>query len=158
MTVENIPFTPEGYKDLQRELENLKKVQRPKVIEAIAEARAHGDLKENAEYHAAREKQAFIEGRISLLEDQLSRGEVVKNDDLSAKTIRFGAWVTLQDEETGESKKYRIVGDLEADINKNRISLSSPIARAILGKKIDDEVEIRVPKGIKEYVIIKVEY
>ena len=158
MTVENIPFTPEGYKDLQRELEHLKKVQRPKVIEAIAEARAHGDLKENAEYHAAREKQAFIEGRISLLEDQLSRGEVVKNDDLSAKTIRFGAWVTLQDEETGESKKYRIVGDLEADINKNRISLSSPIARAILGKKIDDEVEIRVPKGIKEYVIIKVEY
>ena len=158
MTVENIPFTLEGYKELQSELEDLKKVQRPKVIEAIAEARAHGDLKENAEYHAAREKQAFIEGRISLLEDQLSRGEVVKNEDLNAQTIRFGAWVTLQDEETGESKKYRIVGDLEADINKNRISLSSPIAKAIIGKKVDDEVEIRVPKGIKDYVIIKVEY
>ena len=110
----------------------MKKVQRPKVIEAIAEARAHGDLKENAEYHAAREKQAFIEGRISLLEDQLSRGEVVKNEDLNAQTIRFGAWVTLQDEETGESKKYRIVGDLEADINKNRISLSSFLSNYVL--------------------------
>lgn len=158
MTVENIPFTPEGYKELQKELDNLKKIQRHKIIEAIAEARAHGDLKENAEYHAAREKQSFIEGRISLLEDKLSRAQVVNNENLNTSTVRFGALVTLLDEDTDTEKKYRIVGDLEADISKNKISLSSPIAKAILGKNVDDEVAIRVPKGVKEYLIIKVEY
>ncbi|MBC62186.1 MAG: transcription elongation factor GreA [Zetaproteobacteria bacterium] len=158
MNLEMIPFTPEGFSDLQNELADLKKVQRPEVIQAIAEARAHGDLKENAEYHAAREKQAFIEARIADLEDKLSRAQVIKPEQQESGVIRFGAWVTLSDEGTGEEKKYRIVGDLEADISKNLLSLSSPMAKALLGKGEDDIIEIRAPKGNKEYVVLRIEY
>lgn len=156
--IEQIPFTRDGHDALQKELENLKSVERPGVISAIAEARSHGDLKENAEYHAAREKQGMIEARISDLEDKLSRAQIVDFSEENSDSVRFGAWVFLQDEETGEEKKYRIVGDLEADISKNLVSVSSPIARALLGKEVDDLVKIKAPKGAKEYVILSIEY
>ena len=123
MSLELIPFTREGLTELQGELSSLKEVERPKVINEIAEARAHGDLKENAEYHAAREKQGFIEARIAeLLEDKLSRAQIVDHSGADDSRIRFGAWVTLENEETGESKRYCIVGELEADINRNKLS------------------------------------
>ena len=157
MTTETVPFTPQGYEQLKAELEDLKTVQRPKVIEEIAEARAHGDLKENAEYHAAREKQSFIEGRITILDDQIARANII---DFSADTpekVMFGAFVTVEDEE-GEEKTYRIVGDLEADITENKISMGSPIAKGLMGKAIDDVVEVRVPKGTKEYTVVSIEY
>ena len=158
MSIDLIPFTREGLTELQKELNHLKEVERPNVIDAIAEARAHGDLKENAEYHAAREKQGFIEARIAELEDKLSRTQVVDHSALGDNKVRFGAWVTLTHEETGEEKRYRIVGELEANINKNKLSLKSPIAKALLGKHEDDLVEIRAPKGVQEYSITKVEY
>jgi len=158
MSIEMIPFTKDGHEKLTAELSNLKSVERPKVIEEIAEARAHGDLKENAEYHAAREKQGFIEGRINDLEDKLARAQVISHGDNAKESVKFGAFVTLEDEETGDKKTYRIVGDLEADIEKSKISLSSPIARALLGKQPDDLVEIKVPKGIKEFVILDISY
>jgi transcription elongation factor GreA len=155
--MQTIPFTKEGFDQLNKELDQLKGVERQRVIESIAEARAHGDLKENAEYHAAREKQGLIEARIAELEDKLSRGEVVAPPS-DANAIRFGAWVTLCDEDNGEEKQYRIVGDMEADITNNRLSISSPMGKALLGKKIDDLVEIKVPKGIKEYVVVNINY
>lgn len=158
MSVDLIPFTREGLTELQGELATLKEVGRPKVINEIAEARAHGDLKENAEYHAAREKQGFIEARIAELEDKLSRAQIVDHSTSGDQRIRFGAWVSLENEDTGETKRYRIVGELEADINQNKLSLNSPIARALLGKEEDDVVEIKAPKGIQEYLITKVEY
>lgn len=155
--IELIPFTKEGHDRLNVELEQLKTVERPQVIEAIAEARSHGDLKENAEYHAAREKQGMIEARIADLEDKLSRAQIIELDE-KQDTIRFGAWVNLQDEDTGDEKCYRIVGDLEADINNNRLSISSPMARALLGKRVSDLIELKLPKGLKEYVVLSVEY
>lgn len=158
MSVELIPLTADGFKELQDELENLKTVERPEVIKAIAEARAHGDLKENAEYHAARERQGFIEARLAELEDKLSRAQVIDHSEKGDRKIRFGAWVTLCNEETEETKRYRIVGDLEADLKKNKLSLSSPMAKALLGKEEDDLIEIRAPKGTQEYCIVKVEY
>jgi transcription elongation factor GreA len=154
----SVPFTPQGYERLKRELENLKQVERPKVIEEIAEARAHGDLKENAEYHAAREKQSFVEGRIQMLDDQLARANVIDFSGQTPDSVKFGAYVSVVDEDTGEEKTYRIVGDLEADIEKNRISMGSPIAKALMGKSVDDLVEVKVPKGIKEYSISKITY
>jgi len=158
MSIELIPFTREGLAKLEKELVTLKEVERPKVINEIAEARAHGDLKENAEYHAAREKQGFTEARIAELEDKLSRAQIVDNSEINDQKVRFGAWVTLSDEETGEEKRYRIVGELESNLNENKLSLKSPIARALLGKSEDDLVEIRIPKGVQEYLITKVEY
>lgn len=158
MSTGAIPFTPQGYEELKRELENLKTVERPKVIQEIAEARAHGDLKENAEYHAARERQSFIEGRISILDDSIARANIINFSEEAPDTVKFGAYVTVEDEETGESKTFRIVGDLEADIEKNKISLGSPIARALMGKRVDDLVEVKVPKGIKEYLITEIRY
>ena len=157
-SIEMIPFTKEGKDRLEKELDDLKSVQRPAVIEAIAEAREHGDLKENAEYHAAREKQGFIEGRISDLEDKLSRAQVVEPPEDGTTSVRFGATVKLEDLDSGEERSYQIVGDLEADIEKNRVSISSPIAKALLGKNQDDEVTIKVPSGRKEYVILGVHY
>ncbi|NRA64583.1 MAG: transcription elongation factor GreA [Pseudobacteriovorax sp.] len=157
MSIEHIPFTPQGYETLKQELENLKVVERPKVIQEIAEARAHGDLKENAEYHAAREKQSFIEGRITILDDHIARANVISFEEDNPEIIKFGAFVTLEDEE-GEEKTYRIVGDLEADISQNKISLGSPIAKALLGKRIDDVVEVKVPKGVMEYTILEIKY
>ena len=157
MTTETVPFTPQGYEQLKAELEDLKTVQRPKVIEEIAEARAHGDLKENAEYHAAREKQSFIEGRITILDDQIARANIIDFSSDTPEKVMFGAFVTVEDEE-GEEKTYRIVGDLEANITENKISMGSPIAKGLMGKAIDDVVEVRVPKGTKEYTVVSIEY
>lgn len=156
--METVPLTKDGFQALNAELDDLKKVQRPSIIEQIAEARDHGDLKENAEYHAAREKQGFIEGRINELEDKLSRAEVIDFSDQQPEQVKFGAWVTVSDEETGDEKTYRIVGDLEADITTNKLSLSTPIARALMGKRVDDLIEVNVPKGTIEYVITEISY
>jgi transcription elongation factor GreA len=157
--VEMVPFTKQGYELLSQELQNLKSVERPKIIQEIATARAHGDLKENAEYHAAREKQGFIESRINLLDDLLARAQVIEVDPSNAPDfIKFGSFVTLEDEESGEQKTYQIVGDVEADINQNKISMSSPIAKALMGKKLDDVVEVRAPKGVKEYIVTDIRY
>lgn len=155
--MELIPFTKDGLDFFKKELEHLKHVERPEVITAIANARAHGDLRENAEYHAARERQGFIEARISELEDKLSRAQVIGVPDPKPDNIRFGAWVTLRDEKD-HVKKYRIVGDLEADIKANKVSLSSPLARALLGKHVGDLVEIQAPGGLKEYEVVEVDY
>jgi transcription elongation factor GreA len=153
------PITKAGSERLRAELERLKSVERPKIIAAIAEARAHGDLKENAEYHAAREQQSFIEGRIKELEAALSTAEVIDVTRLNpGNKIVFGAIVELEDEESGESVKYQIVGDLEADIKQSLIAVSSPIARALIGKSEGDSFEFRAPNGVKRYEITGVSY
>ncbi|RUL71842.1 transcription elongation factor GreA [Dyella choica] len=153
------PITKTGSERLRSELERLKSVERPKIIAAIAEARAHGDLKENAEYHAAREQQSFIEGRIKELEAALSTAEVIDVSRLSpGSKIVFGAIVELEDEESGEAVKYQIVGDLEADIKQALIAVSSPIARALIGKSAGDSFEFRAPNGVKRYEITGVSY
>ncbi len=158
MATDSIPFTKSGFDRLQTELLRLKSDERPRVIQEIAEARSHGDLKENAEYHAAREKQGFIEGRIADLEDKLSRGQVIDPSDGDQAQVRFAAFVTCCDQETGEEKTYQIVGDIEADIRERRISLSSPLARALIGKRVDDLVEVHAPKGSVEYTITSIRY
>ncbi|MDE3269364.1 MAG: transcription elongation factor GreA [Pseudomonadota bacterium] len=150
---EIIPLTASGYQKLENELNDLKSNVRPQVIAAIAAARAHGDLKENAEYHAAKEKQAFVEGRISLLEDQLARSKVINLDGEKIDRVKFGTFVTLEEGESGTTKTYQLVGDLEADINANKISINSPIGKAVLGKSVDDEVDVVVPKGRVLYTI-----
>ena len=155
---EKFPMTLEGLKKLKSELEDLKINQRPEVIKAIAEAREHGDLSENAEYHAAREKQSFIEGKINELENKISRAEVIKTEDLSSEKIIFGATVTLGDIENNKNMIYQIVGTEEADVENGKISISSPLAKALLGKKIDETVEVYSPGGPKEYEIEKIEY
>ena len=153
------PMTMKGAQRLRAELEQLKSVQRPAVISAIAEARAHGDLKENAEYHAAREQQGFIEGRIKQLEAELSHAQVIDISTLNAGSrVVFGATVTLADVETEAEKRYQIVGDLEADIKLGLIAISSPIARALIGKHEGDVVEIDAPAGRREYELMKVAY
>ncbi|KHL56479.1 transcription elongation factor GreA [Xanthomonas arboricola] len=153
------PMTLKGAQRLREELEHLKSVKRPEVINAIAEARAHGDLKENAEYHAAREQQSFIEGRIKQLESELSHAEIIDITKLSAGTkIVFGATVTLADTETDEEKRYQIVGDLEADIKMGLIAISSPLARALIGKLEGDSVTIDAPAGQREYDVVSVAY
>ncbi|WP_226468332.1 transcription elongation factor GreA [Luteimonas panaciterrae] len=153
------PLTTQGAQRLRAELEELKSVQRPAVINAIAEARAHGDLKENAEYHAAREQQGFIEGRIKQLEAELSHAQVIDVSTLNAGSkIVFGANVTLADMETDEERRYQIVGDLEADIKQGLIAISSPVARALIGKHEGDSVTIEAPGGTREYEIIAVAY
>ena len=151
-------MTHEGYKALENEINKLKSVERPSVIRMIEEARAHGDLSENAEYHAAKERQAFIEGRVIELEDQLGRAEVIDVSKLSGTTVKFGATVTLADEDTGEKRKFQIVGDLESDAKRGRISISSPIARALIGKGKGDTVEVAAPGGARSYEILKVEF
>jgi transcription elongation factor GreA len=153
------PLTLKGAHRLREELDHLKSVKRPSVIAAIAEARAHGDLKENAEYHAAREQQSFIEGRIKQLEGELSHAEVIDVAKLNAGSrVVFGATVTLADVETDEEKRYQIVGDLEADIKLAMIAISSPIARALIGKNEGDSVTIDAPAGQREYEIVSVAY
>ncbi|WDS36789.1 transcription elongation factor GreA [Pseudoxanthomonas sp.] len=153
------PITKQGAVRLREELDHLKSVKRPQVIADIAEARAHGDLKENAEYHAAREQQGFIEGRINQLEAELSTAEVIDVAALNAGTrVVFGATVILADVDTDEEKKYQIVGDLEADIKRSLIAISSPIARALIGKNEGDSVVIQAPAGEHEYEIISVSY
>ncbi|HEX7727181.1 MAG TPA: transcription elongation factor GreA [Rhizomicrobium sp.] len=145
-------------KSLEEELNQLKNVERHEIIKHIAEARAHGDLSENAEYHAAKEKQSFIEGRVIELEDMIGRADVIDVSKMSGTTVKFGATVTLADEDTDEKKKYQIVGDHEADIKKGRISISSPIARALIGKSKGDSVEVAAPGGARSYEILKVEF
>ncbi|KFA35189.1 transcription elongation factor GreA [Xanthomonas vasicola] len=152
-------MTSKGALRLREELEQLKSVKRPEVINAIAEARAHGDLKENAEYHAAREQQSFIEGRIKQLEGELSHAEIIDITKLSAgNKIVFGATVTLADTETDEERRYQIVGDLEADIKMGLIAISSPLARALIGKLEGDSVTIDAPAGQREYEVVSVAY
>ena len=153
------PITAKGAQRLRAELEELKSVKRPAVIEAIAEARAHGDLKENAEYHAAREQQGFIEGRINELEAVLSTAEIIDIARLNAgKRIVFGATVQLADADTDEERTYQIVGDLEADIKQGLIAISSPVARALIGKHEGDAIAIEAPGGTREYEIVSVKY
>jgi len=153
------PLTHKGAQVLRQELEHLKSVMRPKIIEAIAEARAHGDLRENAEYHAAREQQGFTEGRINELESVLSFAEVIDVSKLNAGSrIVFGATVELEEHDSGETVRYQIVGDLEADFKQGRISVSSPVARALIGKSEGDLVEIQAPNGTRRYEIVAVAY
>jgi transcription elongation factor GreA len=156
--MERIPMTASGYKALEDEVNHLKNVERHEIIKAIAEARAHGDLSENAEYHAAKERQGFIEGRVMELEDQIGRAEVIDVSKLTGSTVKFGATVTLVDEDSDEKRKYQIVGDVESDVKHGRISLSSPIARALIGKGKGDTVEVSTPGGSRSYEILKVEF
>ena len=156
--VEKVPTTLGGYKAMEAELKNLKSVERPEVIQAIAEAREHGDLSENAEYHAAREKQSFIEGRIIELEDVISRAEVIDPQAIAGDTIKFGATVDLIDEETEEEITYQIVGEYEADLKSGKIAIAAPIARALIGKGEGDSVEVTTPKGTRYYEVLAVKY
>jgi transcription elongation factor GreA len=156
--MERIPITLEGQKRLEAELKNLKSVERPAVIQAIAEARAHGDLSENAEYHAAKEKQGFIESRVLELENVLGRAEVIDTAKMSGDTVRFGATVLLADVDTDEESTYQIVGTEEADIDHGRISNTSPIARALIGKSVGDVVDVQTPRGEKSYEVVEVRW
>ena len=149
-------MTSEGYISLQEELKRLKSVDRPAIIRAIAEARDHGDLSENAEYHAARERQGFIEGRVMELEDKIARAEVIDVSKLSGSVVKFGAKVTLADEETEEEQKFQIVGEDEADVSQGLLSVTSPLARALIGKQIGESVEVSTPRGAKSYEVVTV--
>ena len=153
-----LPMTEDGYARLKEEMKRLKSVDRPAVIRAIAEARTHGDLSENAEYHAARERQSFIEGRLGELEDKIARAEVIDVSKLSGTAVKFGATVTLSDEETDEEQTFRIVGEDEADIKNGRLSVTSPLARALIGKTNGDSVEVSTPRGNKSYEIVTVAF
>tara|TARA_Y100000590_G_scaffold235899_1_gene265651 strand:+ start:1802 stop:2287 length:486 start_codon:yes stop_codon:yes gene_type:complete len=152
------PMTISGFNKLETELKTLKTTERPNVIKAIEEARAHGDLSENAEYHAAKERQAMIEGRIADLEDKLSRAEVIDPTKLSGENVTFGATVTLIDEDTDEKATYQIVGSEESDIKKGLLSITSPVAKALIGKSKGEQVEVKTPKGIKDYEIVNVKF
>jgi transcription elongation factor GreA len=156
--MEKIPMTAAGHAALESELKRRMGQERPRIIELISEARGHGDLSENAEYHAAKEAHGLNEGRILELEDQLSRAEIIDVSKLSGKTIKFGATVTLVDEDTEEKKKYQIVGDVEADVKQGRISISSPIARALIGKTKGDTVEVTTPGGARSYEVLDVKF
>ena len=156
--MEKAPMTLQGFNDLETELKRLKTGERPDVIKAIAAAREHGDLSENAEYHAARERQAFIEGRVGIIEDLLSRAEVIDVSAIKGKVIKFGATIRVADEETDEKTTYQLVGEHEADIKSGKLSISSPMARAMIGKTISDSIEVTTPGGTKAYEIITVKY
>jgi len=156
--MEKFPITTKGFAAIEIELKNLKTVERSAVIKAIAEARAHGDLKENAEYHAARERQSFIEGRILELEGKIAGAEVIDVGKLSGDVVKFGATVKLIDEDSGEEVTYQIVGEYEADIRKGMLSITAPISRALIGKKKGESVEVKTPKGTKSYEIVEVKF
>ena len=155
---DKVPMTAQGYQRLEDELRNLKNVERHAIIKAIAEAREHGDLSENAEYHAARERQSFVEGRIQDLEDKVGRAEIIDVSKLSGTSVMFGATITLVDEETDEKVTYQIVGDEESDIKKGFLSVSSPLARALIGKAKGESAEVNTPKGPKSYEIVSVAF
>ena len=155
---EKLPMTADGLTKLKSELENLKNSERPNIIKAIAEAREHGDLSENAEYHAAREKQSFIEGRISELENKISRAEVIDISSLDNSKITFGATVKITDLNSNETHTYTIVGADESDIEKNLISISAPLGRAMINKNVNDVIEVTTPSGVKEYQINSIKY
>lgn len=156
--MDRVPMTLEGYKKLEEELYRLKAVERPRIIQAISEARAHGDLSENAEYHAAKEAQGLNEARVAELEDKFNRADVIDPSLLTGSTVKFGATVTLVDEDTEDKVTYKIVGDVEANVKEGRISISSPIARALIGKSKGDVVEVTTPKGSRSYEVLKLEW
>ena len=156
--MDKVPITEAGYTRLQDELKTLKTIERPAIIRAIAEAREHGDLSENAEYHAARERQSFVEGRVAELEDRISRAQIIDVSKLDGKDVKFGATVTLADEDTDEKSTYQIVGETESDISAGMLSVSSPLARAIIGKSVGDSVEVATPGGSRDYEIVKVKF
>ncbi len=153
-----VPITLAGFAQLQEEIKNLKTVERPEIIQAIATAREHGDLKENAEYHAARERQSFIEGRISELEDKISRVDVIDPAKMEGDTVKFGATVQLVDEDTETEHTYQIVGEYESNYEEGKLSFTAPIARALIGKGVGDAVAVKTPKGEKSYEILDVIY
>ena len=151
-------MTGEGYRALDEELKRLKTQERPSVIASIAEARSHGDLSENAEYHAAKERQGWIEGRIAEIEDKMARAQVIDVSKLSGAQVKFGATVTVVDEDTEDEARYQIVGEHEADVKSGRLSLTSPLARGMMGKETGDVVEVSTPSGVKAYEILKIEW
>ncbi len=156
--MEKIPMTAGGHAALEAELKQRQQIERPRIIQAISEARAHGDLSENAEYHSAKEQQSHNEGRIAELEDKLGRAEIIDVAKLTGTKIKFGATVTLIDEDTEKETRYQIVGDMEADVKQGRISISSPIARALIGKTIGDTVEVMAPGGARSYEVTDVAF
>jgi transcription elongation factor GreA len=156
--MDKVPMTKQGHAALNAELKELKEEQRPAVIRAISEAREHGDLSENAEYHAARERQSFIEGRISELEDLIGRADVIDPTKFSGEVIRFGATVEIVDEDTDEEKVFQIVGEPEANVDAGKLNLRSPLARALIGKETGDSVEVMTPGGGRSYEILSVKY
>ncbi|MBO9500464.1 MULTISPECIES: transcription elongation factor GreA [Brevundimonas] len=156
--MEKVPMTAPGYRALDDQLKQLKSVERPAVIAAISEAREHGDLSENAEYHAAKERQGWIEGQIAEIEDRMSRAQVIDVSKLSGTQVKFGATVTVVDEDTDEEARYQIVGEHEADVKQGRISITSPLSRALISKEVGDVVEVNTPGGVKAYEVLKVEW
>ena len=156
--MEKVPMTNAGHAAMQDEVKHLKSVERPRIIKAISEARAHGDLSENAEYHAAKEQQAWTEARVAELEDKLSRADVIDITVLDGEKVKFGAKVKLVDEDTDEESAYQIVGEFEADVKSGKISITSPIARALIGKEPGDSVEVMTPGGGKSYEILAVSF
>ena len=156
--MEKEPITSLGLKKLKKELDELKNIKRPKIVEAIAEARGHGDLSENAEYQYAKEQQSLIEGRISDLESTISRAEIIDIKSMTGEDIKFGATIEIEDDDTGTIHNYQIVGEYESDIENKKLSIISPLARGLIGKSKDDNVEINSPKGMKSYTIISVKY
>lgn len=156
--MDKIPMTKTGHRALEEELKNLKTVERPAVIEAIAEARAHGDLSENAEYHAARERQSFIEGRIQELEGVISAADIIDPAKIAGDTVKFGATVTIADVDTDEEKTVQLVGPYETDAEKGKISITAPMAKALIGKSEGDNVEVTTPKGTAEYEIVEISF
>lgn len=156
--MDKVPLTPRGFATLEEELKHRQQVERPRIIDAIAEARAHGDLSENAEYHAAKENQSLNEGRILELESIISRADVIDVAKLTGDKVKFGATVKLVDEDTEQEKTYQIVGDPEADVKLGRVSISSPVARALIGKTVGDSVAVQAPGGAKSYEIVEVAF
>jgi transcription elongation factor GreA len=156
--MEKVPMTQRGYTQLDEELKRLKSVERPAVVRALEEARAHGDLSENAEYHAAKERQAWIESRVMELETKISRAQVIDASELSGNRVVFGATVTVFDDEADEERSFQIVGEDEADIKEQRLSVNAPLARALIGKEVGDEVEVNTPGGGKFYEVVKVRF
>ncbi len=156
--MDKVPMTSAGHVAMMDEVKHLKTVERPRIIKAITAAREHGDLSENAEYHAAKEQQGWTEARVAELEDKLSRAEVIDVTKLTGNTVKFGAVVRLVDEDTDEKSSYQIVGEFEADVKSGKISITSPIARALIGKSIGDSVEVNTPGGGRSYEILKVKY
>jgi transcription elongation factor GreA len=158
MAGDSIPMTKGGADAIKRELKRLKSVERPRIVQEISVARDHGDLSENAEYHAAKEKQSHVEGRIQMLEDRLARAEIIDVSRLAGERVVFGATVKLQDTDSGQSTQYTIVGEMEADLKKGRISITSPIARGLIGREVGDSVRIRTPGGEREYEILELNF
>jgi transcription elongation factor GreA len=156
--MEKVPMTMEGYRKLETELHRLKAEERPRIIQQIAEARDHGDLSENAEYHAAKDAQGQNEARVADLEDKIARAEIIDPSKLSGTSVKFGATVTLEDEDSGDKVKYKIVGEDEASLREGKISISSPIARALIGKAKGESAEVTTPRGARSYSILKIEF